>query len=127
MAAVGLGESLCRTTNRSPFFSSGTPATTNVCSVDAGQFVQLLLDLDVRNHLAADLAEAAEAVGDLQEAVLVNGGDVAGDIPAVAQDFGGLLRSAEVALHDVGAAHEQQAGLADRHRLRRSPGPRCGR
>ncbi len=80
----------------------------------AGQFVQLLLDLDVRHHLAADLAEAAQAVGDLQEAVFVNGRDVAGDIPAVAQHFGGLVRAAKVALHDVGAAHQQQAGLADR-------------
>src|ERR1019366_5141315 len=32
-ACNGSEASLCSTTNRSPFFSSGTPATTNVCSV----------------------------------------------------------------------------------------------
>ena len=59
----------------------------------AGQFVQFFLDLDVRHHFAADFAEAAQAVGDLQEAVLVHRRDVAGDIPAVAQDLGGLFRA----------------------------------
>src|SRR5690349_5091492 len=42
-----------------------------------GQFVQSFLELDVRNHFAADFAEAAEAVGDAEEAVFVHGGDIA--------------------------------------------------
>ena len=37
----------------------------------AGEFVQFFFDLDVRHHFAADFAEAAQAVGDCEEAVLV--------------------------------------------------------
>ena len=58
----------------------------------AGQFVQLFLHLDVRHHFAADFAEAAQTVGDLQKAILVHRRDVAGDVPAVAQHLGGFLR-----------------------------------
>ena len=47
----------------------------------AGEFVQFFLHLDVRHHLAADLAETAQAIGDLQKAVFVERGDVAGDVP----------------------------------------------
>ena len=54
-----------------------------------------------------------------EEAVFVLCGDVAGNVPAVAQDLGGRFRVAEVAGHDVRAAHQQQAGLADAERLHR--------
>jgi hypothetical protein len=54
----------------------------------AGQLLQFLLHLEVRHHFAAQLAEATQAVGDLQEAILVERGDVAGLIPALAQDLG---------------------------------------
>ena len=43
---------------RSPFFSSGRAVTANTCSVTPAKFVQLVFNLDVRHHLAADLAEA---------------------------------------------------------------------
>ena len=43
----------------------------------AGEFMQFFLHLDVRHHLAADFAEAAEAICDLQETILVERGDVA--------------------------------------------------
>src|ERR1043166_7194896 len=76
-----------------------------------GNFLQFVFDFDVRNHFAADLAEAAHAIGDADEAVFVDGGDVAGVIPAVAQDFGGFFGLVQVALHDVGAADQQQTGL----------------
>ena len=66
------------------------------------------------NHLAADLAEATQTIGDLQEPVFVQGRDIASDIPAVAQDFGGFVRPAKVAPHHVGTAHKQQAGLTHR-------------
>jgi hypothetical protein len=46
----------------------------------------------VRNHFAGDLAEAREAIGDAEEAIVVEGGNIAGAIPAAAEDFGGALR-----------------------------------
>ncbi len=84
---------------------------------DAGEFVQLFFHANVRHHFAADLAEPTESVGDGQEPVFIQRGDVAGDIPAVADDLGGFVRPAEVAGHDVGAADEEHAGLAEGHRL----------
>jgi len=75
--------SVCKTTRRSPFFPSGIPVTAKVCR-DAADFVEFFFDLDVRNHFAPDFAEAAEPVGDLQEAIFIEARDVAGDIPAVA-------------------------------------------
>src|SRR5581483_11713183 len=77
------------------------------------QFVQLFLDPDVRHHLTADLAKTAETVGNLQESVLVHGGDIPGDVPAATEHLGGFLRLTEVALHDIGTAHSQQPCLAD--------------
>src|SRR5690348_13920603 len=75
----------------------------------AGEFVQFLLDFDVRDHFAADFAEAREAVGDGEEAVFVDGSDVAGDVPAVAKDFTGLVGPAQIALHDIRPADEKKA------------------
>ena len=79
----------------------------------ARQLVQLLFHFDVRHHFAADLAETAQTIGDLQEAVFVTRGDITGDIPAVAQDLGDFLRMAELPLHNVGSTHQQQARLAN--------------
>ena len=56
-----------------------------------GELVKFFLDLDVRHHLASDFAETGQPVGDLDEAVLVQAGDVAGHIPAVSQDVRRLL------------------------------------
>ena len=74
--------------------------------------MQLFLHLDVRHHLSADLTEAREPVRDRQETVFVKGGDIAGHVPAIAQHFRGFVRPAEIALHDIGSAHEQQTRLA---------------
>src|ERR1700722_5353952 len=75
------------------------------------QFVQLFFYFDVGNHFSADFAEAAEAVGDAQESVFVLGGDVAGVVPAVFQNFGGFLRKVQITDHHVRPAHEQQPRL----------------
>src|SRR5262245_7813781 len=75
------------------------------------QLLQLLFDLDVRDHFAANLAEAAHAVGDAYETVFVNGGDVASVVPAVAENFSGFFRLVQIALHYVGSAYQKQAGL----------------
>src|SRR5207247_7077678 len=73
--------------------------------------------LDVRNHLAADFAEPAQAVSDADEPVFIDGGDVARVVPAVLQDLSRLFRLLQVPLHDVGPADEQQTRLSDGHRL----------
>ena len=46
--------------------------------------MQLVLDLDVWNHLAANLAEARETVSDRQETVLFYHRNVPGRVPSVA-------------------------------------------
>ena len=43
----------------------------------ADEFVEFLFELEVENDPAADPAEGTEPVGDLQETVLIEGGDVA--------------------------------------------------
>ncbi|OQA25608.1 MAG: hypothetical protein BWY59_01709 [Verrucomicrobia bacterium ADurb.Bin345] len=75
------------------------------------------LHADVRHHLAPDLAEAREAVGDRHEPVLVHDRDVAGVVPSVAQHLRGLLRVVEIADHDVRPLDEHQPGLAGRNPL----------
>jgi hypothetical protein len=82
-----------------------------------GELVERVLDLDVRNHLAADLAEPAQPVGDADEAVFVHRRDVAGVVPAVDQDLGGLLGAVQVTLHHVRAADQEQARLIERQRF----------
>src|SRR5260370_4393600 len=85
----------------------------------AGQFLQEVLDFDVRHHLAANFAEAAQAVNDAQKTILIHSRNVSGVVPAVAENLGGLLRLVEVAAHDVRAADEQQPRLIHSHRLQR--------
>ena len=60
------------------------------------------------HHFAGDFAEAREAVGDAQEAFVIEQGDVAGDIPAVVKNLRGAVGLVEVAEHAVGAFHQQQ-------------------
>ena len=81
------------------------------------EFVQLIFDLDMRHHFAADFAEAAEPVGDADESIFIHGCDVAGVIPTIAQHFGGLFRTTKIALHYVGTADEQETGSSNRHGL----------
>ena len=72
------------------------------------QGMQTLLDFEVRHHFASDLAEAAQAIGDADEAILLERGNIAGAIPAVAQDFARFFRRVQVALHHIRTAHQQQ-------------------
>src|SRR3970040_1126843 len=71
--------------------------------------VDSLLQLDMGNHLAADLAEAGEAVRDTDEAVLIDGGDISGDIPAVSHDLRRLFGLAKIAEHPIGAFAQEQS------------------
>ena len=71
--------------------------------------MQLVFNLDVRDHFAADLAEAREAVGDGEETVFFHERNVAGGIPAILKDLGCFLRFAEIAFHHVGALNQQHA------------------
>ena len=76
-----------------------------------------LFDSEVRHHFAGDLAEAREAVGDADEAFVVDQRDIAGDVPAVVEDLGGALGLVEIAEHAVGALHQQQAFRIGRQRV----------
>ena len=82
-----------------------------------GQFMQLLLDADVRHHFAADLAEAREPVGDGEKSIVIHGCDVTGRIPAVLQNVGRFLRLAQISAHHVRTFHQEHAGCSRRHRL----------
>ena len=75
-----------------------------------------LFDFEVRHHFAGDFAEAGEAVGDVHEAFVVEQRDVAGDVPAVAEDLGRALGLVEIAEHAVGALHQQQTFRIGRQR-----------
>src|SRR5712691_9462224 len=60
-----------------------------------GKFLQQILDLDVRHHFAANFTEAAQAVGDANESILVHPRDIPGVVPASRRTsavFSGLLR-----------------------------------
>ena len=72
------------------------------------------LDL-VRVHVeAGHVDHVLLAVLDVDEAALVHAADVAGAQPAVGQHhLRGLLRAVPVALHDLGSAYADLAGLAD--------------
>ena len=71
--------------------------------------MQLLLDANMRDHLSADFAEAAQPVCNLEKPIFIQSGNVAGDIPALAQYFRCLVGAAKITLHDVGTAHQHQA------------------
>jgi len=77
------------------------------------QFVQLFFDSNVGNHFAADFAEATKAIGDTQEAVFIDGGDIAGVVPAAAKNFCRFFRTIQIANHDIGPANKKQARLID--------------
>src|SRR5215831_1543200 len=86
------------------FLLIGTTGDDKDLPLRADQFVEFFFHLDMRDHLAADLAEAAQPVRDLYEAVFVHGRDIACNVPAVAQHLCGFFRTTEVTPHDVGAA-----------------------
>ena len=125
MSSGGLGSPVCRTTSRSPLRGIGDAGhrQREVVLVEGQDLAEGLFDADVRDHLPADLAEAALAAGDADKAVLVDLGDVAGHVPAVADHLGRQFRLIEIALHDVGAFYQQHARLASAPGRGRSPGP----
>src|SRR3989304_4814272 len=71
--------------------------------------VDSLLQLDMGNHLAADLAEAGEAVRDTDEAVLIDGGDISGDIPALSRASPRLFGSSNLRLHLIRPVDQNQS------------------
>ncbi len=93
---------VCSTASCSPLRSSGMPVTAKTCDSVAGGLLQRLFDLAVRNHFSADLGEAREPIGDRQEPVFIQHGDVAGDVPAIAHGVGREILTSQVAGHDVG-------------------------
>src|SRR6185437_6513411 len=62
-----------------------------VCAVE--EFMQLFFHLDVRDHLAANLAEAAEAVCDGEESIFAHAGNVAGNVPAMVERGSSFVRT----------------------------------
>ena len=65
--------------------------------------------------LAAAHDHVLGAVDDVDEALLVDAGDVSRVHPAIDEDVGGLLGAVPVAEHDVGAAGDDLAGAAGWH------------
>src|SRR5438270_8877649 len=68
------------------------------------------LDFGRRDGESLVLDHLLAAVDDLEEAVAVDAGDVAGEIPAVAEGGGGGVGCVPVSEHELGAAHEEFAG-----------------
>ena len=65
------------------------------------------------NHLPADLGEPRQPIGNSNKTLLIESRDVPGDVPAIEKSLAGEIFPAEVALHDIRAANEQHARLAD--------------
>src|SRR5579872_3596381 len=83
----------------------------------ADDIVDRFLDFEVRHHLAADLAEAREAVSDPDEALVVDDRDVARYVPAVVDDLGTLFGLPEVSSHATRRLDQQQTFLVRTERL----------
>src|SRR5687768_3617605 len=69
--------------------------------------MQGLLHLAVRYHFPANLRKTGQPIGDGQESVVVEQGDVPGNVPAFANDARCKVFPSEVAGHDVRAFDEQ--------------------
>ena len=67
----------------------------------------------VGHHFAADFGEARASAGEAEEAVEVDGTEVSGFEPAVAEDAGVELGALDVAVEDVGAAEPDHALLRE--------------
>ena len=78
---------------------------------------QHVLDLARVDVVAAADQHVVLAVEDVDEAVLVHAPDVAGMQPAVAEGLGRRLGAVPVIGHELGAATDDLAALAHRHRL----------
>src|SRR5262245_31359919 len=91
-----------------PFFVIGDCGNGKQLLCCARDLLEFVLHLYMRDHLTANLAEPAEAVGDMDESVFVDGGDVAGVVPAIPQDFSRFFRTSKITLHYVGSTDQQQ-------------------
>ena len=103
---VGAGEPSSTTTTAtttSPHCGSGTPTT--AISPTVGVLAQHVFDLGRRERFPASADEVARPAHDRQVAVVVEGPDTAGVVPAVAERFGRCVRVVEVAVHEERAAH----------------------
>ena len=82
-------------------------------------FVECVLDLDGRDVLAARNDDVLGAVLDLDVAVRLHDGEVAGVVPAAAEGVCGCVRVLEVTLHhEVAAEHDLAHGFTvPGHRL----------
>ncbi len=69
--------------------------------------VQGLLNLAMGYHLPANLGKSGKPVGDLQESIFVDQGNVSRDIPALSKDALGQIVSPQIAFHDIGASHDE--------------------
>src|SRR5713226_7806254 len=65
----------------------------------------------VWDHLATDFAETGEAVGDANEPILIDRGDVSGNVPPVTHHLRCLFWLPQVPAHAVGTFHQQQPFL----------------
>src|SRR5688572_13076798 len=73
------------------------------------QSVDRLFDLDMRDHLTTELAEARQPVGDSDETMFVHRRHVTGHIPAIADDLSSALRIVQVPSHPVWPLDQQQS------------------
>src|SRR6516162_7001001 len=81
--------------------------------------VDNFLDLHVRDHFPADLTEPRHAVRDGYEAVFVQGRDITGDIPTIAEHLFGEVRLAEITEHNVGSRGYEQPFMPGRQSVPR--------
>ena len=102
------------------FFSSGTAVTTNTCSVAFASSCSLSSTLMCGTISPPILLKRLKRSVTRRNPSSSSDRDVAGVVPAVAQNFGGFFRLVQVALHHVRPAHEQVSpGLIDGQRLQR--------
>ena len=100
--------STTRASGRSPHLSSGTPITAT--SLTPGCWQDDVLELQRGDPLAAGLDDVLDAVRDLQVALRVDEGDVAGVQVAAGPELPESARVLEVALGQPGGAHDDLAG-----------------
>src|SRR5215212_1369383 len=82
---------------------------------DLGVLVEHLFDLPRIDLEAARVDDLFLAVNDVEVAVVVHPGDVAGVEPAISQGLRGLLGHVPVALHPLRTLYDELARLADWH------------
>src|SRR5579863_5322247 len=71
----------------------------------------------MRHHLATDFAEARQAIGDVEKAVLIQITEIARNVISVAQDLLRFLRRMVIPLHATGTFHQHHPLFSLLHRL----------